>query len=237
MISPKRYLLLRGPYPAPKCRVGRKLFCLYRRREVVVSGLTDAPISWPFTKKTGPTSLILCGELVRAVRTESESGVAAHWGVSIATVYKWRKALAVPCFTEGTRQLYQDTIPDRVNLETLAAARKLSATPAARAKMSATRKGRPAHPHLKKAALEAARRPKSESFKKLMSERMKNEWAEGKRQPHPPGRPWSDGEIARLGRDTDQAIGQELGRTAAAVRKVRLRLAIPCFVSRAEIHG
>lgn len=234
MSDPKRYTLLRGPYSAPKCRVGGKLFCRRRVRKVVVSGLTDAPIPWPFTREAGPASLILCGELVRAVRTESEAAVAAHWGVSRNVVYQWRKTLSVSCFTEGTRKLYRDTIPDRVNLESLAAARILSTAREARAKMSAARKGLPAHPHLIKAATEAARRPKSEEFKKLTAERMRREWAEGKRKPHPAGRPWSDAEIARLGTDTDEAIGRELGRSAAAVQKARLRLAIPCFVRREE---
>ena len=135
--SPKRYRLLHGPYAAPKRRVGRRLYCQLRRREVRVDGLTDSPTSWPFTRPRGPRSLTLCGERVRAVRTESASGVAAHWGVAMTTVWKWRRALGVPCFTEGTRRLYQDVIPEKVDLEALAEARRASRTPSARAKISA----------------------------------------------------------------------------------------------------
>jgi hypothetical protein len=230
MKSPKRYRLLHGPYAAPQCRVGRTLYCQFRRRELKVGGLTDAPVPWPFARQPGPRSLILCGELVLAVRVESASAVAAHWGVGRETVGRWRKALGVPFFNEGTRQLYQDVIPEKVNLEALTVARKASRTPKARAKMSAARKGRPLNPEFRAAAAEAARRPKTERFKQITSRRMRREWAQGKRQPHAPGRPWSDVEVARLGTDTDLAIAQELNRSPAAVQKVRLRLAIPCFI-------
>lgn len=57
------------------------LYCQRRRRLVKVDGLTDAPVIWPVTQKAGPRSLILCGDLVRAVQTESVPAVAAHWGV------------------------------------------------------------------------------------------------------------------------------------------------------------
>ena len=228
--DPKRYKLLHGPYAAPRCHVGGVLSCQFRRRLRKVSGLTDAPVIWPFSQEHGPRSLILCGALIQAVRRESVSAVAAHWGVSRNTVWRWRKALNVPCRNEGTQRLYQDTIPDRVNQESLAAARERSRSPAARAKMSATRKGRPPHPRFKAAAAAAARRSKSESFKQKTSRRLRQEWAEGKRRPPVAGPRWSEAEIARLGTGTDEAVAEQLGRSAAAVQKVRIRLAIPCFV-------
>ena len=46
--------------------------------------------------------MILCGGLAEAVRCESVSAVAAHWGVAKETVWRWRKALGVPFFNEGT---------------------------------------------------------------------------------------------------------------------------------------
>jgi hypothetical protein len=98
----KRYRFLGGPYSAPACRVGRKLYCRWRRRWVKVDGLTDAPVMWPFTQRCGPRSLILCGDLVRAVRDESVAAVAAHWGVARETVWRWRQALGVPEYTRGT---------------------------------------------------------------------------------------------------------------------------------------
>jgi hypothetical protein len=61
---------------------------------------------------------------------------------------------------------------------------------------------------------------------------MKREWRQGERHGHPPGRAWTDEELALVGTDTDQAIAHKLGRTVAAVQKVRLRLGIPIFVKR-----
>jgi hypothetical protein len=54
--------------------------------------------------------------------------------------------------------------------------------------MSATRKGRPPHPNFRAAAAEAARRPKSESFKQQTARRMRREWHKGLRHGHPRGR-------------------------------------------------
>jgi hypothetical protein len=193
-----------------------------------VDGLTDAPIMWPFTQKAGPRSLILCGDLVRAVRDESVAAVAAHWGVARETVWRWRRALGVSQYTRGTRQLIRDTIPEKVDLGRLAQARAASRTPEARARMSATRKGRRPPAAFLAAAREAARRPKPESFRWKLSERLRREWASGARRPHPPGRPWGAEEIARLGRAPDAVIARELGRSPAAVQKARLVRGTPC---------
>jgi hypothetical protein len=229
MIDSERYRLLHGPYAAPKCRVGGLLYCVRRERDLKVSGLTDAPIQWPFTRVAGPKSLIVCGDLVRAVRTESELAVAHHWGVARKTVWKWRTALGVPMWNEGSRRLLLETVPERVDLETLALAREKSRTREARAKMSAARKGRPPHPNLRAAARIAASQPKPESFKRKMSRRVRREWRLGSRHGHPRGRPWTEAEIARLGTDTDEAIAHELGRTPAAVQKLRLKRGVPIF--------
>jgi hypothetical protein len=172
--------------------------------------------------------LILCGDLARAVRDESESAVAAHWGVARETVWKWRRALGVTEYTPGTRQLIRDTIPEKVDLARLAEARARSRTPEARARMSATRKGKRPPAAFLAAGREAARRPKPESFREKLAERLRREWASGARRPHPPGRPWSDAEIARLGRAPDEVIASEIGRSPAAVQKARLRLGLPC---------
>jgi hypothetical protein len=69
-------------------------------------------------------------------------------------------------------------------------------------------------------------------LKRQTSRRVRREWRQGLRRGQPPGRPWIDKEIARLGADTDQAIARELGRTLGAVQKVRLRLGIPIFVKK-----
>ena len=62
--------------------------------------------------------VILCGDLIRAVQTESEAALAHNWGVNKATVWKWRKALNVGRMTAGTthvfRKLFESRIPEEV---------------------------------------------------------------------------------------------------------------------------
>ena len=43
MIDSERFKLLYGPYQVPKCKLGDKLLCEYRDREVTVKGMTDGP--------------------------------------------------------------------------------------------------------------------------------------------------------------------------------------------------
>jgi hypothetical protein len=85
MIDSERFKLLYGPYLPPKCRIGDKLPCEYRGREVKVRAITNAPIQWPATRGGPRASPILCGDLIRAVGVESEIAVAHHWGVNDST--------------------------------------------------------------------------------------------------------------------------------------------------------
>src|ERR1041385_1405770 len=55
--------------------------------------------------RRGKKSLILCGDLTWAVKRESVEAVSYQWDVCRAVVQKWRKALGVEEFNEGTRQL------------------------------------------------------------------------------------------------------------------------------------
>ena len=41
MIDSERFKLLYGPYQVPKCKLGDKLRCEYRNREMTVEGMTD----------------------------------------------------------------------------------------------------------------------------------------------------------------------------------------------------
>ena len=170
---PESTRLLYGPYRAPRCRVGRPLDCEARGRAVIVGGLSDAPISWPYAKKKGKRSLILCGDLVKAVAVESAAAVARHWGVSGSTVSTWRRALGVPRENAGSR---------RLNRHYLTFSRERSRTPEARAKMSAAHARRPPSPQFRAAARAAASCPKSEAWKRAMSQRLKEQWANGVRK-------------------------------------------------------
>ena len=98
--------LIFGPYRPPRCRIGGHLRCAIRG-VVIVRGMSDTPIQWPITHRHAidkRPSLILCGDMVKAIRQESASAVAHHFGVTAQTVTKWRKALGVDRQTPGTRE-------------------------------------------------------------------------------------------------------------------------------------
>lgn len=167
--------LINGPYLPPACQVGDWLDDEIDGR-VQVGGWTDAPIPWPRRKKTGRHSPILCGDLVRAVQTESVEAIAHHWGVGPTTVWKWRKALGVDRITDGTRKLLQERTG--VPPEASARGRERAMRPEGRAKMAETKRGRPAAESTRAALLKAAKRPKPVEWGKRA-----NAWMlEGKRR-------------------------------------------------------
>jgi hypothetical protein len=104
-----RVRLLHGPYRAPRLRKGDRASCLFRDCDVVVTGWTDARISWPRCRpldvpRSHP-SLLADDELARAVRQESAAAVRYWWGVSVGVVWRWRKALGVTrTNNEGSRR-------------------------------------------------------------------------------------------------------------------------------------
>ena len=93
------FKLLFGPYAAPRLRKGDRAACLYKDCDVVVTGWTDARISWPRCRPLGVPrsrpSLLVDEELARAVRHESAAALRHWWGVSELLVWKWRRALGV----------------------------------------------------------------------------------------------------------------------------------------------
>jgi hypothetical protein len=93
-----RTKLLFGPYRPPRLRRGDRATCLFKDCDVVVTGWTDARISWPRCLPLGTKghpSLLVDEELARAVRHESAAALRYWWGVSALVVWKWRKALGV----------------------------------------------------------------------------------------------------------------------------------------------
>ena len=79
-----RVRLLHGPYKAPRLRRGDRAFCLFRDCDVVVTGWTDARISWPRCRPVdvprSHPSLLVDEELARAIRHESAAAVRFWWG-------------------------------------------------------------------------------------------------------------------------------------------------------------
>ena len=95
--KPQSIPILHSSYTPPRLRKGDRISCLVRDCMLIVSGWTDAPISWPCgclrRKSPGSPSIIVDDELARAVRDESALAIGYWWGVSRFTVHKWRKAL------------------------------------------------------------------------------------------------------------------------------------------------
>jgi hypothetical protein len=91
-----------GPYRTPRFKYGQKVLC-EARGEVKIVRPSSGRIPWPMgtNGNLGQLSLLLYGDLARAVRQETNAAVCHHWGVSRFSVSKWRKALGVRR-TEGT---------------------------------------------------------------------------------------------------------------------------------------
>jgi hypothetical protein len=102
-----RVKLLHGPYRAPRLKVGDRADCLYRDCLVVVTGWTDAPISWPRglpLGRVGHPSIVVNEELARAIRLESAAAIRHWWGGCDGVVHRWRKALGVTRTNNGGTQ-------------------------------------------------------------------------------------------------------------------------------------
>jgi hypothetical protein len=70
-------------------------------------GQSTAPIPWPIGKRPGgrARALVVFAGLANAVRRELAAAVCHFWGVTGQTVSKWRKAIGVGQYTEGTTRL------------------------------------------------------------------------------------------------------------------------------------
>ena len=220
-----------GPYSMPPgYAVGSRIHCERRKNETVVRSITDAPIPWFNARKLGHPILILCGDLVRAVKLESVACIMHHWGVRDDTVRTWRRVLGVGRMTPGTLATYRALMPSKITAEIAASARATSRQPSSREKMSVAKRGKPIHVNTRKALLLAAKRPKSQSHREALS---KTRRARGLRPPVNPGL-WSEPEDKRLGTAPDNEIAVELQRTIDSVRSRRTRLQIPYFRSQAK---
>jgi hypothetical protein len=107
-MNPQTRVKLRfGAYRAPRFRHGDVVFC-ERAGEVTLCGLSKGRIPWPTCRRGRASAIVLCGDLVKAVRRESSVAVQYWWGVGRDTVRKWRNALEVGRLTKGTRALMSD---------------------------------------------------------------------------------------------------------------------------------
>lgn len=199
-----RNKLLFGPYEPPKIPRSKRLFC-EMRGYLKIGGYSDGPIPWPRRYRTN--SIILCGDLVRAVKQESVEAVSFHWGVCRNVVQNWRKALEVPEHNPGTRQLLHRT---RTGLE-----------PQTRQRAEVRAKNRaeilPRRPLVHERS-HPLRRP---ATSQLVKERIARTG-----HVNPDLRLWTPREDKLVGSGPDDEIARKLGRTRIAVAARRRILGI-----------
>ena len=203
-----RFKLYFGPYKTPRFKYGQIVWCEYRGNVKIV-GLSDGSIPWPIGRPTAPNpgrdSLIIFQGLKNAIQTESNQAVAHWWGVAIATVGRWRKALGVGRNTPGTEW-------------TLAASLKAESR---RDKIAKSRTGKPRPKHV----LEALRKshlgkPLGDATRKKMSVTHK------RRGTIPPKgeNVWTKEELRLLRKLPPVEVAERTGRTLTAVYRHRSKL-------------
>lgn len=109
---------------------------------VVVGGAHDAPIPWPYRKRTGAHALIVCGALLEALHTEMAGAIADAWRVSLTTVWAWRKALGIDSFEVPAHKANKkETFREHISLEAQERGLAHARTPEAIARMAASKRG------------------------------------------------------------------------------------------------
>jgi hypothetical protein len=221
----ERLRLLHGPYKPPKVRPGQWTRCLVRGA-VRCCGTSSALIPWPWarTERANRPTPIVNRDLARAIRHEAEVALVHHFGVSIYTVWKWRKALGVPSTTDGTRRLRLAIaqMPD-VKAGRVKGQAKNQDLERCR-KISAAMQGIPKPPSVVEAIGRIWR------GKKMSAEhRAKMSAAHKARGTRPPkaGRPWTKAEDALLARLPAGEVAKRTGRTLQAVYARRYDLGLP----------
>jgi hypothetical protein len=223
MRDSERFRLRFGPYRTPRFRYGAAVNDL-RFGRVRIAGISDAQIPWPYRKKGMPKTLILYGDLAKAVRRESNQAVAFWWGVTPQTVTVWRKALGVPPTTAGTSKLrsahFLEPWAKRAQRKAWAKARD----PERRAKIAAARRGKPRSSQV----IEAMRKANLGNRHSAESRRKMSE-AHKRRGTRPPlaGRPWTAEEDALIATLSASEAAKRTGRTVSAVNKRRRKLGMP----------
>jgi hypothetical protein len=127
------------------------------RGSVRVIGQSGARIPWPLAFYGRQRALIVCGELIRAVTSESVEVVAHWWGVSVERVRLMRRALGASAMNEGSIRLWTLCAQTPAFRRMARKARANAATPERRAKVAAANlcKKRPASVGRKIAAASA----------------------------------------------------------------------------------
>jgi hypothetical protein len=201
-----RYKLIDGPYYPPRTARGRFLVCELRGT-VKVGGYSHAPIPWP--KVWHRRSLVICGDLLRALKTESVYAVSYHWGLSRAIVSTYRQQLGIPRHNPGSHRLFRE--------HTIESAR----TAEARAKLSAAKEGTPSTESAcdRERLRRIQRRPKSKEWRRKMSQRLRRRF--DLLGPYPK---WTPEELALIGTMPDREVARRVNRSIGAVRHQKFAL-------------
>jgi hypothetical protein len=168
-------------------------------------------------------SLILCGDLVRAVRRESVVAICHWWGVGRNTVWTWRKALGIDRKTKGTSELHRrwalDTLLDEDIRRKMMGSLK---SPERAAKIAASRRGKPMPEKTRKAIYKAnkGRKHTAEARRKI-SEASRNRVSI-----------WKPEEDAMLGTMKDKDVGKRIGKSEGAVSARRYVVGVAAFTER-----
>ena len=190
-----------GPYTPQLVDVGGRLRCKLRGM-LTVAGYTNALIPWPVAVGNSSKQVILCGDLLKALKTESCVAVAFHFGLSPQTVSLYRSRLGIERFTPGSRRLLWRNV-------------ELARTDEARAKMSRQREGRrDLMTQVDRERLRAIqKRPKSKEWKDKMTEHWQKRFSLI-------GRPekWTKEELEMIGTRPDREVAKLLNRSLMAVK-------------------
>lgn len=166
-----RFHLL-GTYRTPRVKLGRVLSCEYRDDDVIVVGYSDGRIPWPLGRRRGKASktLVVFGDLVRALKIESNQAVCHWWGVTPQTVTAWRKSLGVGPTTKGTTRLRSEWTEDERIVKGLKRAQRKARAPVRRAKIAAAKTGVPRPRHVIEAMRKGRKgKPHSAETRRKMS--------------------------------------------------------------------
>ena len=209
-VDPEKAKLLFGPYTPPRTRRGAFLFCELRGT-VKVGNYSDGLIPWPMKWRT--RSLILCGDLLRAVEQESAMAVGYHWGVCSTIVSRWRGALDVDPITVGTHRL-----KSYVTTEAM--------TPTLRVHLSRVKTGKPRKLSRRGKArlLAALHRPKPAKWFTSMARHFE---ARRGKPVDPDDRAWTPKEEKLLGTKPDREVARMLKRSVGAVIARRKLKGVP----------
>ena len=184
------------PYMPPSFKRGDHTFCLYRDADVVVTGWTDARISWPRCRalhQRGGAGLLITDELRRAILSESAAALKHWYGVSTKAVWNWRRAFGVAALgTPGSQALREE-----LNAELAANLRGRSLSRAARDRRRRTARELNLGQHLDTART--------------------RRWL---------GKNWTAEKKALLGTLPDADLAKRFGRSETAVRVRRTKLGI-----------